>query len=41
LRVHFVPEPELRQVDPELVSFLNLNTPEDYERALHRLSGES
>jgi molybdopterin-guanine dinucleotide biosynthesis protein A len=41
LRVHFVPEPELRQVDPELVSFLNLNTPEDYEWALHRLSGES
>ncbi|MCS7173827.1 MAG: molybdenum cofactor guanylyltransferase [Armatimonadetes bacterium] len=40
LRVRFVPEPELRQADPELLSFLNLNTPEDYARALRRLRGE-
>lgn len=33
LRVRLVSEEELRSVDPELHSFLNLNTPEDAERA--------
>jgi molybdopterin-guanine dinucleotide biosynthesis protein A len=31
-------EAELRRLDPELLSFLNVNTPEDYARAL-RLAG--
>ncbi len=35
--VHFVPEPDLRRIDPELVSFFNVNTPEDYRAALERL----
>ena len=30
----WVPEPELRLHDPHLRSFWNLNTPDDYERAL-------
>jgi molybdopterin-guanine dinucleotide biosynthesis protein A len=30
-----VPEAELRALDPEGRSFLNMNTPEDYARALH------
>ena len=33
LRVRLVPEEDLRQHDPELLSFLNVNTPEDAERA--------
>jgi molybdopterin-guanine dinucleotide biosynthesis protein A len=33
LRVRLVPEEELRNVDPKLLSFLNLNTPEDAEFA--------
>ena len=32
-------EPQLRAIDPELRSFLNVNTPEEYQRAL-KLSGE-
>lgn len=31
-------EQELRQIDPDLNSFLNVNTPEDYERALRLIS---
>lgn len=34
LRGVVVPERELRAVDPELMTLRNLNTPEDYERAL-------
>jgi len=34
LAVHRVAEAELRLVDPDLRSFLNVNTPEDYARAL-------
>ena len=33
LRVRLVPEEDLRQHDPELLSFLNVQTPEDAERA--------
>ena len=33
LRVRLVPDEDLRQHDPELLSFLNVNTPEDAERA--------
>ena len=29
VRVHRVPETRLRELDPELLSFLNINTPED------------
>jgi len=32
--VRIVPEEEIRSLDPELLSFFNVNTPEDYERAL-------
>jgi molybdopterin-guanine dinucleotide biosynthesis protein A len=34
LSVRWVGESELRSIDPELHSFLNVNTPEDYQRAL-------
>jgi molybdopterin-guanine dinucleotide biosynthesis protein A len=36
-----VGEEELRTIDPQLTSFFNVNTPEDYRRALElaRLSG--
>jgi molybdopterin-guanine dinucleotide biosynthesis protein A len=27
--VHFVPEQQLREIDPQLRSFINLNTPEE------------
>jgi molybdenum cofactor guanylyltransferase len=40
LDVRLVNEDELRQHDPQLLSFFNVNTPEDYARAL-RLSGNS
>lgn len=33
LKVKCVPEADLRRSDPELLSFLNLNTPEDADRA--------
>ena len=33
---HEVPIDELRQVDPELATLMNLNRPEDYEAALRR-----
>jgi molybdopterin-guanine dinucleotide biosynthesis protein A len=34
LQVHYLPEQEIRERDPALRSFVNVNTPEDYERAL-------
>ncbi len=34
LRAHRPGESEMRQIDPDLRSFLNVNTPEDYNRAL-------
>jgi molybdopterin-guanine dinucleotide biosynthesis protein A len=34
VRVHYVDEPELRQFDPELRSFYNINTQADLERAM-------
>jgi len=34
LRGRTIPEEELRRVDPALATLRNLNTPEDYERAL-------
>lgn len=38
LRVRLVEEAELRPLDPRLTSFMNLNAPADYERALRLLS---
>jgi molybdopterin-guanine dinucleotide biosynthesis protein A len=32
--VRVVPEEEIRELDPEMLSFFNVNTPEDYQRAL-------
>ena len=37
LRTHFIPEHELRSVDPDLVSFTNVNTPEDFDLARSRV----
>jgi len=39
--VRKVGEQELRALDPDLLSFLNLNTPEDYQRALRLVSATS
>lgn len=36
VRVAWVDEADLRRLDPELSSFWNLNTPEDYRRAVAR-----
>jgi molybdopterin-guanine dinucleotide biosynthesis protein A len=33
-KVRIVPEDEIHALDPELLSFFNVNTPEDYQRAL-------
>jgi len=33
-KVRIIPEDEIRALDPELLSFFNVNTPEDYQRAL-------
>lgn len=41
LRVRAVGEEELRMADPELLSFLNVNTPEDYRAALQRATAEA
>jgi len=38
LHVHYLPEHETRKHDPALLSFTNVNTPEDYERALRLIS---
>ena len=40
MNARVIREAELREIDPELRSFLNVNTPEDYQRALE-LAGES
>ncbi len=40
LKARVVAESEIRSLDPEFSSFLNVNTPADYERAL-RLAGAS
>lgn len=37
LRVRWLDEADLRPIDPDLSSFTNVNTPEDYERSLARL----
>ena len=37
LKVHYVREDELRPYDPQLLSFRNVNTPEDYRQALTAL----
>jgi molybdopterin-guanine dinucleotide biosynthesis protein A len=37
-RIKKIPEERLREKDPELVSFFNINTPEDLERAEQLLS---
>jgi len=31
-----ISEQEVRQIDPEGLSFINLNTPDDYQRAIRR-----
>jgi molybdopterin-guanine dinucleotide biosynthesis protein A len=40
LKVHYVREDELLPYDPELRSLENLNTPEDYRRALSTLAAD-
>ena len=37
LNVNFVPEEKLRIADPEMLSFLNINTPEDYKKLRERV----
>ena len=34
VRVRYVEEREIRKFDPELLSFFNVNSPQDLERAL-------
>ena len=34
VRVTYIPEEEVRRLDPDLLTFFNVNTPEDLERAL-------
>lgn len=34
VKARIVPEEEIRALDPDLLSFFNVNTPEDYQRAL-------
>lgn len=34
LDTHWVSEDDLKQIDPQLLSFENINTPKDYERVL-------
>lgn len=38
VRVHFLPEDQLRRVDPELMSFFNINRPEDLAAAQQRVA---
>jgi molybdopterin-guanine dinucleotide biosynthesis protein A len=38
LSVRIVPESELRPLDPELLSFTNVNTPDEYRNALRLMS---
>jgi molybdopterin-guanine dinucleotide biosynthesis protein A len=37
IRTRYAAEVELRRVDPELQSFVNVNAPEDWQRILHQL----
>jgi len=39
-RTRKVPEASIRSIDPELRTFFNINTPEDYQRALTMLAQE-
>jgi molybdopterin-guanine dinucleotide biosynthesis protein A len=39
--VRIVPEEEIRALDPELRSFFNVNTPEDYQRALQLMADKN
>jgi molybdenum cofactor guanylyltransferase len=39
--VRKISEQELRALDPDLLSFINLNTPEDYQRALRLVAPTS
>lgn len=41
VRTHFIDEPALRAIDPQLDSFWNVNTPEEWETARARLAGGS
>ena len=41
VRTRYVDEPELRRYDPELISFFNVNTPEDLERAERLVSAQA
>jgi molybdopterin-guanine dinucleotide biosynthesis protein A len=38
VRVHYVEQPEIDRFDPDHLSFLNVNTPEDWQRAQELLS---
>lgn len=38
VRVRYVSEPEMRLIDPNLRSFINVNTPEEWEAALRLLA---
>jgi molybdopterin-guanine dinucleotide biosynthesis protein A len=40
-KVRIVSEDEIRALDPELLSFFNVNTPEDYQRALQLMAERS
>lgn len=40
MRTHKIPEATLRNIDPELISFFNVNTPEDLEQA-RQMAGET
>jgi molybdopterin-guanine dinucleotide biosynthesis protein A len=40
-KVRIVPEEEIRALDPELRSFFNVNTPEDYQRALQLMADKN
>ena len=39
-KVKIIPEAEIRALDPDLTSFFNVNTPEDYQRALQLRNDE-
>lgn len=40
-KVRIVSEDQIRALDPELLSFFNVNTPEDYQRALQLMAERS
>ncbi len=37
IKVRYITEDEVKEVDPTFDSFLNINTQEDYKKALQRL----